>query len=99
MSKALSALLQASLNVTTRIPPEVIEYVDQGRNPDIYTREFVELIQNSNQDLKGKSEAFASFRDVFGEELVRAMPELTEDVARILAGGPVEEAKKENGEI
>jgi hypothetical protein len=34
-------------------PPEIIDYVDSARNPDIYTREFVELVQRGNQDLRG----------------------------------------------
>src|SRR3954468_13980433 len=41
------------------IPPELIQYVDNGRNPDIYTREFVELARKGNQTMKGKMEAFA----------------------------------------
>lgn len=67
--------------------------MDEGRNPDIYTREFVELVQRGNQELKGKSEAFASFRDVLGEEIRKAMPELESDVLRILSGGPVKKGK------
>ncbi|OOF97403.1 hypothetical protein ASPCADRAFT_206235, partial [Aspergillus carbonarius ITEM 5010] len=58
-----------------QLPPEIIDYVDASRNPDIYTREFVELIQRGNQDLRGKKEAFASFRDVLAREMRGAMPE------------------------
>ncbi|PKX94680.1 mediator complex subunit NUT2 [Aspergillus novofumigatus IBT 16806] len=58
-----------------QLPPEIIDYVDAARNPDIYTREFVELVQRGNQDLKGKKEAFASFRDVLAREMRSAMPE------------------------
>ncbi|KMU91495.1 hypothetical protein CIHG_09247 [Coccidioides immitis H538.4] len=58
-----------------QLPPEIIDYVDAARNPDIYTREFVELVQKSNQELKGKMEAFASFRDVLAKEMASAMPE------------------------
>ena len=99
LAGSLSALTKSSSALPTQIPPEIIEYVDEGRNPDIYTREFVELVQRGNQELKGKSEAFANFRDMLGEEVVKAMPELKGDVSRILAGGPVEELKKENGEV
>lgn len=98
LSTSLSDLAKSSSAITTQIPPEIVEYVDEGRNPDIYTREFVELVQRGNQELKGKSEAFASFRDVLGEEIRTAMPELESDVARILSGGPVEKVK-ENSEI
>jgi len=66
--------------------------VDNGRNPDIYTREFVELARKGNQMMKGKMEAFMSFRDVLAEEMERAMPELKEDVERVLeeTGGKTE---------
>ena len=59
----------------TSLPPEVIDYIDSQRNPDIYTREMVEVVQRSNQYLKGKSEAFAGFRDCLAEEMVKGMPE------------------------
>ncbi|TVY53302.1 Mediator of RNA polymerase II transcription subunit, partial [Lachnellula suecica] len=45
------------------IPPELVDYVDNGRNPDIYTREFVELARRGNQLMKGKMRAFGDFRD------------------------------------
>ncbi|KAK5989913.1 Mediator of RNA polymerase II transcription subunit 10 [Cladobotryum mycophilum] len=66
------------------VPPELLEYVENGRNPDIYTREFVELVRRGNQLMRGKMNAFASFRDVLAEQMSTAMPELREDVARVL---------------
>ncbi|CAJ2510199.1 Uu.00g060990.m01.CDS01 [Anthostomella pinea] len=66
------------------IPPELIQYVDNGRNPDIYTREFVELVRRNNQLMRGKQDAFASFRDVLAGEMERAMPELREDAAHVV---------------
>ncbi|PYI07205.1 mediator of RNA polymerase II transcription subunit 10 [Aspergillus sclerotiicarbonarius CBS 121057] len=68
-----------------QLPPEIIDYVDASRNPDIYTREFVELIQRGNQDLRGKKEAFGSFRDVLAREMRGAMPEVRGEVDRVLA--------------
>ncbi|PCG96677.1 Mediator complex, subunit Med10 [Penicillium occitanis (nom. inval.)] len=68
-----------------QLPPEIIDYVDAARNPDIYTREFVELVQRGNQDLKGKKEAFASFRDVLATEMRSAMPECRREVDRVVA--------------
>lgn len=66
------------------VPPELIQYVDNGRNPDIYTREFVELARKSNQLMKGKIEAFSSFRDVLAGEMRKALPELEADIALVL---------------
>ncbi|KAI2463686.1 mediator complex, subunit Med10 [Annulohypoxylon bovei var. microspora] len=67
-----------------KIPPELIQYVDNGRNPDIYTREFVELVRRGNQLARGKQGAFAAFRDVLAGEMDKAMPELRDDTARVL---------------
>jgi mediator of RNA polymerase II transcription subunit 10 len=58
--------------------------VDNGRNPDIYTREFVELARRGNQLMKGKMAAYADFRDVLAGEMGRALPEISEDVGRVV---------------
>ncbi|KAF9871691.1 putative transcription factor subunit Med10 [Colletotrichum karsti] len=67
-----------------KIPPELVQYVENGRNPDIYTREFVELVRRGNQLMRGKMNAFAQFRDVLADHVERGMPELREDVGRVL---------------
>lgn len=59
-------------------------YVEDGRNPDIYTREFVEIVAKQNQILNGKMRAFADFRDILAEQISVAFPELREDVATVL---------------
>lgn len=72
------------------IPPELLHYVDGGRNPDIYTREFVELARRGNQIMKGKQEAFGAFRDVLAREIGFGLPEVREDVRGVLEGAGVE---------
>jgi mediator of RNA polymerase II transcription subunit 10 len=81
------------------IPPELIQYVDSGRNPDIYTREFVELVRRGNQLMRGKTTAFASFRDVLAREMTSALPELGADVRRVVeeTGGNFDAVKGESG--
>ncbi|KAL9603284.1 MAG: hypothetical protein Q9219_001307 [cf. Caloplaca sp. 3 TL-2023] len=86
LSRSLSNLAHDASSLTTQIPPEIIEYVDEGRNPDIYTREFVELVQKNNQYLKGKSEAFMGFRDALADEMIKAWPEMRRDVEEVLQG-------------
>jgi hypothetical protein len=66
------------------LPPEVVAYVQDGRNPDIYTREFVELAMRNNQRLRGKADAFARFAGVLAAEMVGACPELRVHVERVL---------------
>lgn len=80
----LQSLSATASTLPISIPPEVIQYIEQGRNPDIYTREFVELVQKWNQKIKGKQEAFAQFRDVLAEEIGSAMPEVRGEVRRVM---------------
>ena len=44
----------------------------------------MELVQRGNQDLKGKKEAFASFRDVLAREMRSAMPECRREVDKVV---------------
>ncbi|KAL2262175.1 hypothetical protein VTK26DRAFT_2249 [Humicola hyalothermophila] len=66
------------------VPEPLMQYVENGRNPDIYTREFVELVRRMNQLARGKARAFAGFRDVLAREMAAALPELREDVRRVV---------------
>ncbi|KAJ9637238.1 RNA polymerase II mediator complex subunit [Coniosporium apollinis] len=88
----LQSLSTTAAGLPTTIPPEVIQYIEQGRNPDIYTREFVELVQKWNQKIGGKCEAMALFRDVLAREIVSAMPEVRGEVERVVraTGGKIE---------
>lgn len=67
-----------------RIAPEVIDYVDDSRNPDIYNREFVELVQRGNAVMNGKQQAFNDFSHIFADALRKGMPELSDDVDQIM---------------
>jgi hypothetical protein len=70
-------------NTDTTLPREVIQYVEDARNPDIYTREFVELVAKSNQLMNGKRRAFRRFRDVLAEQIEAGFPELREAVSKV----------------
>ncbi|KAK7531697.1 mediator of RNA polymerase II transcription subunit 10 [Phyllosticta citribraziliensis] len=87
ITELLSNLLQLSRqasNVSLMVPPEIVAYVEKGRNPDIYTREFSELVQKNNQKLKGKAEAYAQFRDILAKKIMAAFPELEADARRVV---------------
>lgn len=66
--------------------------MDNGRNPDIYTREFVELARKNNQLMNGKMQAFEDFRDVLAGEMEKVFPELEEDIKMVV------EATTDDGE-
>jgi hypothetical protein len=55
-------------------------------------------VQRGNQDLKGKKEAFADFRDVLAREMRSAMPEVRGEVDRVIqATGGKKERERERG--
>jgi mediator of RNA polymerase II transcription subunit 10 len=78
--------------ITVHIPREILVYVQEGRNPEIYTREFLELVMRQNQKLKGKADAFAQFRDILARELSSAMPDMKPQVREVVlnTGGSLE---------
>lgn len=81
-------LSHAGRQLDVTVPVDLIEFVENARNPDIYTRQFVEEAMRLNQELKGKSDAFADFRDILGREMMSAMPDIKDDVkAVVLASG------------
>ncbi|KAF9690929.1 hypothetical protein EKO04_010972 [Ascochyta lentis] len=87
----LVKLSQTAPSVHIDVPPEVTNYVESSRNPDIYTREFVELVQRTNQMLKGREEAYRFLQEQLAWQLSNAVPELRNDVVKVVeaTGGKV----------
>ncbi|ODV59128.1 uncharacterized protein ASCRUDRAFT_37955 [Ascoidea rubescens DSM 1968] len=65
---------------SVKIPLDIIQYIDMGRNPNIYTREFVESTRKMNQYLRGKMTAMKLFRDTLSDKIILEFPELTDTV-------------------
>ena len=66
------------------IPLEVIQYIEDGRNPDIYTREFVEAIRRSNQYQRAKMHALKQLRDSLADKITEEFPDLASSVDDIV---------------
>lgn len=81
----LSSLTDSGFTYQYPIPVDVISYIEDGRNPDVYTREFVEVTAKSNARLKGKMQGFQKLRDVLGDKLGKEFPRLVD---------PIEDIKK-----
>ena len=81
------------------IAPEIVDYVDDGRNPDIFTRDFVEIVQRGNAVINGKQEAFKGFTEVFAQKLKKGIPGVSGQVDRVLknAGFEEQEGSRTNG--
>jgi hypothetical protein len=82
-------------------------YVEDGLNPDKYTRRFVNTLMKDNQYVNGKIDAvqvnlweevskFQDFRDVLAEEIRKEFPELGSDVDAVIENtGGVREQKQQ----
>ncbi len=77
--------------VNVNIPPEVMSYVENSRNPDIFTREFVETVQRMNQMLYGRVDAYRALQEQLARHVSSAIPELKDDVISVVesTGGKV----------
>lgn len=82
-----------------QIPDSILDYVDAGRNPDIYTREFVELDQRGNASLNGKMTAFRDFSRVLAEEIKQGIEGTAGEVDKILGTYGLLSGEGENGGV
>ena len=85
LAENLGELTRRAAGERVALPPDVVAYVEQARNPDIFTREFVEVVGRMNQMLNGRSAALARMRDLLARDIAAVLPELEPDVARIVA--------------
>ncbi|KAL1600826.1 RNA polymerase II mediator complex subunit [Paraconiothyrium brasiliense] len=94
----LVKLSQVAPDVGIELPPEVTQYVESSRNPDIYTREFVETVQRMNQLLKGRHEAYRLLQETLARDFIQGVPELKDDITKVVeaTGGKVAPAKVAN---
>jgi mediator of RNA polymerase II transcription subunit 10 len=88
----LQELTRTSRRLPTTVPIDLIQYVEDKRNPDVYKRQIVELVMQYNQLQKGRAQAFADFRDILGREMMSAIPDIRNDVHMVLeaCGGEVD---------
>lgn len=56
-------------NQEVKIPPEVFEYIDQGRNPQLYTKDCMEKALTENEAVKGKIDGYRRFKTLLMVEL------------------------------
>ena len=54
---------------------DVFEYVDQGKNPQLYTRDCMEKALEKNESVKGKIDAFRKFKGLLMVELCKVFPD------------------------
>uniref|UniRef100_A0A0C9QLS1 Mediator of RNA polymerase II transcription subunit 10 n=1 Tax=Wollemia nobilis TaxID=56998 RepID=A0A0C9QLS1_9CONI len=85
---------KAAQNCDIQVPLEVVKLIDEGKNPDEFTKEIINKCIQRNQTTKGKSEAFKNLRKQLLEELEQTFPDEIE-AYRELRSVSAAEAKKQ----
>nr|XP_039271622.1 mediator of RNA polymerase II transcription subunit 10-like [Styela clava] len=57
------------------IPLEVFDYIDDGKNPQLYTKHCIEKALTKNEDVKGKIEMYQKFQQELLSQLSTVYPE------------------------
>ncbi|NWX83219.1 MED10 polymerase, partial [Nothoprocta pentlandii] len=53
----------------------IFRYIDQGRNPQLYTKECLERALAKNEQVKGKIDTMKKFKSLLIQELTKVFPE------------------------
>lgn len=56
------------------VPLEVFDYIDSGRNPQLYTKDCIEKALTKNEQVKGKIDAYRKFKAHLLVELNNSFP-------------------------
>ncbi|KAI8871893.1 hypothetical protein GQ42DRAFT_161686 [Ramicandelaber brevisporus] len=75
-----------------RVPMAIVDAIDNNRNPDVFTTEFIDRLAGENQFAHGKTVALSRFRDALASELNDIFPEDMEEYNEKIAD--VEKSKK-----
>jgi mediator of RNA polymerase II transcription subunit 10 len=57
------------------IPMDILNYIDEGKNPDLFTKDILEKCIKANESVKGKIEALEKFRQALEKEIRTTFPE------------------------
>ncbi|XP_010251657.1 PREDICTED: mediator of RNA polymerase II transcription subunit 10b-like [Nelumbo nucifera] len=86
----LDTMQKLAENCNIQVPMEVVNLIDDGKNPDEFTRDVINGCIARNQITKGKTDAFKSLRKHLLEELEQAFPEEVEAYREIRATSAAE---------
>uniref|UniRef100_A0A1L8DFU4 Mediator of RNA polymerase II transcription subunit 10 n=1 Tax=Nyssomyia neivai TaxID=330878 RepID=A0A1L8DFU4_9DIPT len=56
------------------VPFEVFDYIDQGKNPQLYTKDCIDKARSKNEEVKGKIDAYRKFKANMVLELQKTFP-------------------------
>ena len=61
-------------NIIFQVPLEVFDYIDSGRNPQLYTKDCMEKAHSKNEEIKGKIDTYRMFKARLLLELTHVFP-------------------------
>ena len=70
----LKLLESSTLTLNFQVPLEVFDYIDSGRNPQLYTKDCMEKAHSKNEEVKGKIDAYRMFKARLLVELTHVFP-------------------------
>lgn len=86
----LDKMAKLSEKCNIQVPMEVLSLIDDGKNPDEFTREVLNSCITKNQITKGKADAFKGLRRHLLEELDQSFPDEVESYREIRAASAAE---------
>ncbi|KAJ0105480.1 mediator of RNA polymerase II transcription subunit 10b-like [Pistacia vera] len=86
----LDNMAKLSEKCEIEVPMEVLNLIDDGKNPDEFTRDVINNCIAKNQVTKGKTDAFKSLRKHLLEELEQTFPDEIEAYREIRASSAAE---------
>ncbi|XP_007039389.2 PREDICTED: mediator of RNA polymerase II transcription subunit 10b [Theobroma cacao] len=86
----LDNMAKLSEKCNIQVPMEVLNLIDDGKNPDEFTRDVLNSCIAKNQVTKGKTDAFKSLRKHLLEELEQTFPDEVESYREIRASSAAE---------
>ncbi|GMH29862.1 hypothetical protein Nepgr_031705 [Nepenthes gracilis] len=86
----LDNMVKLSEKCVIQVPMEVLNLIDDGKNPDEFTRDVINSCIAKNQITKGKTDAFKSLRKHLLEELDQSFPNEVEAYREIRATSAAE---------
>ncbi|KAG0338046.1 Mediator of RNA polymerase II transcription subunit 10 [Podila horticola] len=66
------------------VPMEVLSFIEDGKNPDLFTKSFIECVAGENQFTNGKITAMKSFESSLTQNLGAVFPEEMDEYQDIL---------------
>ncbi|XP_040990633.1 mediator of RNA polymerase II transcription subunit 10b-like [Juglans microcarpa x Juglans regia] len=86
----LDNMVKLAEKCNIQVPMEVLNLIDDGKNPDEFTRDVINSCIAKNQITKGKTDAFKGLHRHLLEELEQAFPDEVESYREIRAASAAE---------